>query len=350
MRQLEQYVRGSQLPDLKPNRPALLRPSAVPARTASGGLGSARGEAQTPFENYVPATDGGGSSGDVTPLPVGDVTLLNHSSGTPIDISQASSVVLRMNSRLHIFPFTVSARSPGGSRVWKCDVFIEPGGVPLQFDNLSIEFRGSVFIDGGPDETLQDGTRVFYFGLYDETRVITNISVAANTPGGETQAIPGVHFDVFPMPAEHLQSLYRGLDVTGFPPSHFRVVHVKPQYDADFGTAYPIIRYDLVRVVFARSYAQIGSSHGPFRQVGGMGQFTYQTDEVETRQDDNGNDRLNLSEAQTIQFDTARKTTSGDPNSSEAEPGRRSWWAHLVYFERTDEWLCTSGGLNPLER
>lgn len=50
MRQLEQYVRGSQLPEPKPKRPALLRPSAVPARTASGGLGSARGEAQTPFQ------------------------------------------------------------------------------------------------------------------------------------------------------------------------------------------------------------------------------------------------------------------------------------------------------------
>ena len=49
MRQLEQYVRGSQLPEPKPKRPALLRPSSVPARTASGGLGSARGEAQTPF-------------------------------------------------------------------------------------------------------------------------------------------------------------------------------------------------------------------------------------------------------------------------------------------------------------
>lgn len=49
MRQLEQYVRGSQLPEPKPKRPALLRPSSIPARTASGGLGSARGEAQTPF-------------------------------------------------------------------------------------------------------------------------------------------------------------------------------------------------------------------------------------------------------------------------------------------------------------
>lgn len=49
MRQLEQYVRGSQLPEPKPKRPALLRPSSVPARTASGGLGSSRGEAQTPF-------------------------------------------------------------------------------------------------------------------------------------------------------------------------------------------------------------------------------------------------------------------------------------------------------------
>ena len=49
MRQLEQYVRGSQLPEAKPKRPALLRPSSVPARTASGGLGSSRGEAQTPF-------------------------------------------------------------------------------------------------------------------------------------------------------------------------------------------------------------------------------------------------------------------------------------------------------------
>lgn len=50
MRQLEQYVRGSQLPEPKPKRPALLRSSAVPARTASGGLGAARGEAQTPFQ------------------------------------------------------------------------------------------------------------------------------------------------------------------------------------------------------------------------------------------------------------------------------------------------------------
>lgn len=49
MRQLEQYVRGSQLPETKPKRPALLRPSSVPARTASGGLGVSRGEAQTPF-------------------------------------------------------------------------------------------------------------------------------------------------------------------------------------------------------------------------------------------------------------------------------------------------------------
>ena len=49
MRELEQYVRGSQLPEPKPNRPAILRPSSVPARTVSGGLGR-RGEAQTPFQ------------------------------------------------------------------------------------------------------------------------------------------------------------------------------------------------------------------------------------------------------------------------------------------------------------
>jgi hypothetical protein len=49
MRELEQYVRGAQLPEPKASRPALLRPSSVPARTASGGLGR-RGEAQTPFQ------------------------------------------------------------------------------------------------------------------------------------------------------------------------------------------------------------------------------------------------------------------------------------------------------------
>lgn len=349
MRELEQYVRGSQLPEPKPTRPALLRPSSVPARTASGSLGR-RGEAQTPFESYVPLGDGGGSSGEVTPLPVGDVTLLDHSSGTPIDVSQASSVVLRMNSLLHIFPFTVSARNLGGNRVWKCDLFIEPGGVPLQFDNISNVFNGSSFLDGGPDETLPDGTRVFYFGFYDDTRVITNVRVFSNTSGGQVQAVEGVHFEVFPMPIDHLQGIYRGLDVTGFPPSYFQVIHIKPQYTSDFGGGYPTIIYELVRVSFSRAYAQLTSSHGKFRHVGGIGEITSPTDLDATAEDVNGNQRLDLSVAQTIQFDAARKISSESPGTADPEPGRRSWWAHLVYFERSDEWLCTSAGLDPYQQ
>lgn len=80
MRQLEQYVRGSQLPEAKPKRPALLRPSSVPARTASGGLGSARGEAQTPFRPVAQVAG------------VRQERYLNGAGRVPVDPSQVSYV------------------------------------------------------------------------------------------------------------------------------------------------------------------------------------------------------------------------------------------------------------------
>lgn len=349
MRQLEQYVRGSQLPEAKPKRPALLRPSSIPARTASGGLGVSRGEAQTPFENYVPAGgDGGGGSGEVTPLPVGDVTLLDHSSGNPIDISQASSVVLRMNSRLHIFPFTVSARNPGGSRVWKCDVFIEPGGVQPDIEILS---RSHTFSDVGfpPEESRE-------FILPPEGALgfipIASFNVVANVPFGSgelnLQATEGVHFELTPIDQQQLQGLYVGMDISGFPQTYFAKIRLLPKYFEDFGSQTDLfVGYGELKVSDSSgsAYSQISSTHGRFIGSGGLSSPPTTGGKIFPTQDANGNEPIGFSESQTAELDI-----SGRVGDTISPIGRRSWTAKLVYFERTDEWLCTSGGLNPFDQ
>jgi len=335
MRQLEQYVRGSQLPDLKPKRPALLRPSSIPARTASGGLGSSKGEAQTPFENYVPAGGEGGSTGEVTPLPVGDVTLLDHSSGTPIDISQASSVVLRMNSRLHIFPFIVSERNPGGSRVWKCDVFIEPGGVPLDFN---LRFENGMLEN--VLSTLTDGTKVFLSDRLLPSNFVTDIRVFAYTMSGLVYATEGVHYTVLRVSDEDFRVGYPGLSPAGLPELFYGSIHIKPAWDDAFrlpqgNASTPGFEWSKFQIQSERAYAQISPGHGTFHS-GGSAAIDY-SDAGTLTADNNGNPIRSIRETQTVQFDTRKP--------SNTTQRRRSWHAKLVYFEKTNEWLCHDGGM-----
>lgn len=343
MRGVEEFVRATQTQEPRAPRGALLRPAAPPVRALSGSVAAHRPQVQTPFESYVAVGEGGPGQGEVTPLPVGHVTLLDHSSGSPIDISQTSSVVLRMNSRLHIFPFTVSARNVGGDRVWKCDVFIEPGAVQQTLGTFS---GAEVFdVDLSPE-----GNREFVLShpIPFENRLYSSISVRAEWPFFPQMyyfTTEGVHFEITPVDQEYVRGIYPGLDVSVFPQAYLGVVRLLPKYFEDFGNNTTKVRilFTLITLpdTVGHAYSQITSQHGDFRGYGGL--LSAPSYGIFPAQDSNGNSRIPLSKSQTAQFDLI-----GRKDDSDRPMGRRSWVAQLVYFERSDQWLCSSGGVNPL--
>jgi len=164
MRQLEQYVRGSQLPDLKPKRPALLRPSSIPARTASGGLGSSRGEAQTPFDNFVPAGDAEVGNGSATVLTVLDTgatsNKLSGNGAFPSVVAQlpVKSTQLRFGqvqlARVHFEGANLAGvrllppldEVVSGPRIFECRVVITFGEKFLDFRPIETSLHHSMAV------------------------------------------------------------------------------------------------------------------------------------------------------------------------------------------------------------
>jgi hypothetical protein len=329
---LEKYVRSTQLveqPKARPERSATVRPG---ARLATGGTAVVRPHGQLPFRlgDYaaLSGSTGGGGNAESTPLPVGDSTLIGHSSGSPVDISGSSSLVLRMNSPLHILPLTVSSRNVGGNRVFNCKLFVEVGDVNpqlifTQFNSTNI-YPVEIFSDGSKRYRLDSGP-------------IFDVVVSQNTGSAEAGfGERGVHYELFPVQIS-------GYDYTGadFPEFFGKIngeingvdIVVYKKYFDDFPNYDPRLTYKLLANTQTMDSAvlQIVSEHGHLSpSFSGI-----DSDFNGLTEDNNGNPR------RTGRY-YSTKLSINPIRRSQVLISRASWVGDVTYFERTDEFLISS--------
>lgn len=151
MRAVEEYVRATQLPERAAPRAQVLRPSATPARTASGGLAAIRPEAQTPFDQYTPLGEGDGGTGLATILPVSNTGATSNKLSDngafpsvvgqlPVKFTQIQFGQVRL-ARVHFDGANLAGirllppvdENVGGSRVFECRAVITFGEKFLDF-------------------------------------------------------------------------------------------------------------------------------------------------------------------------------------------------------------------------